>query len=233
MKNKNILVVGASSGIGQALTQHLMSQGANVYTAGRQDVDEGTAHLTLDVTSEEVENHLKDFLPDALHGVVYCPGTINLKPVTRLTTEDFTNDFAVNVLGAVKVIKGCIKSLKSAKGASIVMFSTVAVGQGMPFHASVAVSKAGVEGLTRSLAAELASSKIRCNVIAPSLTDTPLAGGLLSSDDKKEAAGKRHPLGRVGTPNDIAAAAAFLLSDQSSWMTGQTIGIDGGMSVLR
>jgi NAD(P)-dependent dehydrogenase (short-subunit alcohol dehydrogenase family) len=173
------------------------------------------------------------WIPDPLHGLVYCPGTINLKPVQRITPDELSHDFNINAAGAFRMISASLKKLKAASGASIVLFSTVAVQTGMPYHVSVAAAKGAVEGMARSLAAELASSQIRVNVIAPSLTDTPLASPLLSTPEKKEAAAKRHPLGRFGNPADIASAALFLLSGQSSWITGQIIGVDGGMSTLR
>jgi NAD(P)-dependent dehydrogenase (short-subunit alcohol dehydrogenase family) len=164
---------------------------------------------------------------------VYCPGTINLKPFARLTEQDFMHDWQVNVLGAVRVLQQAIKSLKKAQGASVVLYSTVAARVGMNFHASVATAKSAVEGLALSLAAEYASGKIRFNVVAPSLTDTPLAAALLSSPEKREASDKRHPLGRVGTPEELAAITAFLLSNQSAWISGQVLGVDGGMSSLK
>jgi NAD(P)-dependent dehydrogenase (short-subunit alcohol dehydrogenase family) len=165
--------------------------------------------------------------------VAYCPGTIRLKPFQRLTREDFFEDLQVNLLGAVHIIKACLPNLKnSATGASIVLFSTVAVTTGMPFHASIASAKGAVEGLTRSLAAELAP-RIRVNAIAPSLTDTPLAASMLSSDEKRQAAAERHPIKRIGSPQDIARMAVFLLSDAANWVTGQVLHVDGGMSTLR
>ncbi|MCB0643299.1 MAG: SDR family oxidoreductase, partial [Phaeodactylibacter sp.] len=145
---------------------------------------------------------------------------------------DFQQDFEINVLGAVKVLKAARKALVKAGNASVVLYSTVAVGQGMPFHASVAASKGAVEGLARSLAAEWAP-KVRVNCIAPSLTDTPLAAGLLSNAAKREASDKRHPLRRVGQPEDIAAMTTFLLSDKGNWISGQVLGVDGGMATLR
>ena len=186
--------------------------------------------IPLDVTAETLD---LETLPETLQGLVYCPGTIVLKPFQRLTIDDFKEDFNINLLGAVKVIQGCLKQLKkSPTGASIVLFSTVAVNTGMPFHASVASAKAAVEGLTRSLAAEFAP-RIRVNAIAPSLTDTPLAQNLLSSEEKRKASADRHPLKRIGTPQEIACAAAHLLSDAGAWITGQVLPIDGGMSSLR
>ena len=172
-------------------------------------------------------------MPEEIHGLVYCPGSINLKPFNRLTQQDFINDFQQNVLGAVAIIQKLLPNLKKANGASIVLFSTVAAKLGMPFHASIAASKAAIEGLAKSLAAELAGSKIRVNVIAPSLTDTPLATALLNTSEKKDASGKRHPLQRVGTAEEMAKFVAFLISEDSSWITGQIIGIDGGMGSLK
>jgi NAD(P)-dependent dehydrogenase (short-subunit alcohol dehydrogenase family) len=174
-----------------------------------------------------------DGLPEVLHGMVYCPGTIRLKPFARLTREEFLEDLQVNYLGAAHLIQACLPNLKkSASGASILLFSTVAVGIGMPFHASIAGAKGAVEGLTRSLAAELAP-RIRVNAIAPSLTDTPLASSLLASEEKRQAAAERHPLKRIGSPQDMARLAVFLLSDAAGWITGQVLHADGGMSALR
>jgi NAD(P)-dependent dehydrogenase (short-subunit alcohol dehydrogenase family) len=178
------------------------------------------------------DNWTAEGLPEKLDGLVYCPGTINLKPIRGLKPADFRNDFEVNVVGAVKVIQAAYKALKASGSASIVLFSTVAVAQGMPFHASVAASKGAVEGLARSLAAELAPS-VRVNVVAPSLTNTPLASRILSSDEKIEASAKKHPLQKIGQASDIAAAAEFLLGDQSGWISGQVLGVDGGLSTLR
>jgi 3-oxoacyl-[acyl-carrier protein] reductase len=156
-----------------------------------------------------------------------------LKPFQRLASADFQRDFEINLLGAVKVIQGCLKRLKkSPTGASVILFSTVAVKVGMPFHASVASAKGAVEGLMKSLAAEFAP-RIRVNAIAPSLTDTPLAASLLSSDDRRKASADRHPLKRIGSPQEIAGLAQHLLSDEGSWITGQVFHVDGGMSSLR
>ena len=167
-----------------------------------------------------------------LDGLVYFPGSITLKPFHRLTAEDFLRDFQVNCLGAAEAIRQALPSLKAAPSASIVLFSTVAAAQGMPFHASIAAAKGAVEGLGLSLAAELAPG-VRVTVIAPSLTDTPLAGPLLNSDAKREAAAKRHPLQRVGEPADVAELVAFLLSDAAAFMTGQILRPDGGLSSIR
>lgn len=231
---KTILVIGGSSGIGLALAKQLTAEGATVINISRHQSEElqklQVQHITADVTGNLGS---LSALPDLLHGLVYCPGTINLKPFARLTEEDFMHDWQVNVMGAVRVLQLAIKPLKKAQSASVVLYSTVAASVGMNFHASVAAAKSAVEGLALSLAAEYAASNIRFNVIAPSLTDTPLAVNLLSSPEKREASGKRHPLNRVGTPEEIAALTIFLLSGQSTWISGQVFGVDGGMSSLK
>ncbi|WP_310395796.1 SDR family oxidoreductase [Hymenobacter sp.] len=233
---KNILLVGASSGIGLATATLLSGLGARLFTASRHLSPElealGTTHVTYDAT--QPVGAAFDALPDALHGLVYCPGSIKLRPFERIPVEDFLGDFDLNVLGAVRVLQATIKRLKKAEGtASVVLFSTVAADTGMSFHASIATAKAAVEGLTRALAAEYAASNVRVNCIAPSLTNTPLAAALLSSPEKVEAGGKRHPLQRIGQPEDLAYTASFLLSDHSSFVTGQTLAVDGGMGKLK
>jgi NAD(P)-dependent dehydrogenase (short-subunit alcohol dehydrogenase family) len=173
------------------------------------------------------------FLPEELHGLVYCPGSINLKPVTSLKPEALQEEFNLNVVGAFRALQQSLRALKKSGNGSVVFFGTVAATVGMPFHASIAAAKGGLDAMARSVASELAQHKVRVNVIAPSLTDTPLAANLLDNEDKRAGGAKRHPLGRVGTPADMAEAACFLLSDGASWITGQTLGVDGGMSTLR
>ncbi|MFT5169029.1 MAG: NAD(P)-dependent dehydrogenase (short-subunit alcohol dehydrogenase family) [Saprospiraceae bacterium] len=230
---KNYLIIGGSSGIGKSLAEMLAGSGHQVYATYNQHPQEGTAsnihYSFLDVMGDTMN---LDFLPDTLDGVAYCPGSINLKPFARIKPVDFEEDYKLQVIGAVKVLQAVTPKLKAAKNASVVLFSTVAVRLGFNFHAQVAASKGAIEGLTKSLAAEWAPA-IRVNAIAPSLTDTPLAGKLLSSDEKKEANAQRHPLKKIGTPADIAEMAAFLLSDKSAWMTGQIIQLDGGMSGIK
>ena len=232
MQNKNVLIVGASSGIGKNLAERLVAQGVNVYAASRHRGDTpSVSYLHFDVQSNDFQCF--SGLPDTLDGVAYCPGSINLKPFHRLALDDFRQDFQINVLGAIGVLQAVLPKLKRVESASVVLFSTVAVQTGLGFHTSVAAAKGAVEGLTRSLAAEWAAQKIRVNAIAPSLTDTPLAKNLLSTDEKKEASNRRHPIGRYGTVDDVAAVAAFLLGDESSWITGQIWGVDGGMGTLK
>ncbi len=229
---KNYLVVGASSGIGRELALLLTREGHEVFGTYRNtkvQTEEGIVYHFLDVTADHLEI---DFIPDRLDGLAYCPGTINLKPFARVKPEDFIKDFNVQVLGAVKVIQAMLPRLKQSDSASIVLFSTVAVQTGFNFHSLVSTSKGALEGLTRSLAAEFAP-KIRVNCIAPSITDTPLASGLLNSDVKREVNAQRHPLKKIGSVIDIAHMAAFLLSDKSGWITGQVYGVDGGMSTLK
>jgi NAD(P)-dependent dehydrogenase (short-subunit alcohol dehydrogenase family) len=230
---KNILIVGGTSGIGANIVNRLLETDANIIMASRKSPSDEIAgrlqHISLDVN--DMQDELSD-LPAQLHGLVYCPGTINLKPFQGLKEKDFEKDFQINVMGAVKVIQAALKNLRSAKGSSIVLFSTVAAQVGLNYHTSIAAAKGALEGLGRSLAAEFASKKIRVNLVAPSLTDTPLAGNLLSSDEKKEASDKRHPIGRYGKPEDIANAAFFLLSPESDWITGQVLHVDGGLSTL-
>ena len=226
---KNIVIIGGNSGIGGALAQQL-APSDNLYVISREpEPTAGVTSIAADVLSDDIP---VDQLPDEIHGLVYCPGSINLRPFKGLKTEAFQNDFEINVLGAVKTLQALEKKLVAANPASVVLFSTVAVQTGMPFHASVAAAKGAVEGLTRSLAAEWAP-KIRVNAIAPSLVNTPLADKFLNNEAKMEKASERHPLKRVGTSAEIAALAAFLLSDNTGWVTGQIWTADGGIGSLK
>lgn len=222
---KNILIIGGNSGISKALAEQLHTSGHNVLTACRETTD--YTHQTYDATNSSALE-----LPDTLDGIVYCPGSITLKPFHRLTEEDIIQEFQLNALGAATTIQKALPALKKSESASIVLFSTVAVQTGLPFHASIAMAKGAIEGLTRSLAAEL-SPKIRVNAIAPSLTNTPLAESLVNSEQKLEASANRHPLKRIGDPQEIASLAAWLISDDSKFVTGQVIQADGGMGSVR
>jgi 3-oxoacyl-[acyl-carrier protein] reductase len=234
MEKKTYVIVGGSSGIGLEMTRRLSAESHRVVVASRTaDKLEGlvgVSHIPLDITAASLS---ADALPPKLDGMVYCPGSIRLRPFRALKPDDFLADYQINLLGAVRSLQACLPALKKADdGASVVFFSTVAVKTGMPFHASIASAKGAVEGLTRSLAAELAPN-IRVNAVAPSLTDTPLAAPLLGSDEKRRAADDRHPLKRVGQPGDIAAAALYLLGEAGAWVTGQILHVDGGMGALR
>ena len=230
---KNFLIIGGSSGIGKELANQLSQSGHQVFaTYNKNKSEQESPNIHFHQFNVLEENLSTDFLPEELSGIAYCPGSINLRPFDRIKPEDFEADYKLQVIGAIKLIQLVLPRLKKSGNASIVLFSTVAVQTGLPFHTQVAASKGAIEGLTKALAAELAPS-IRVNSIAPSLTDTPLASFLLNSDQKKEANALRHPLKRIGMAEDIANMASFLLSDQSSWVTGQIFHVDGGMSSIK
>ena len=230
---KNILIIGGSSGIGASLIEKFKNdpnyQVTSTYNQGNILTAENIKTFKFEVLSDNLDISI---LPEVIDGVVYCPGSINLLPFHRIKLDGFRADFELQVMGAIKVIQTILPHLKKSSSASIVFFSTVAVQSGFNFHTQVAASKGAIEGLTRSLAAEFAP-KIRVNAIAPSLTDTPLASKLLGTDEKKQANAERHPLKKIGTSENIAEVAQFLLSDKSQWMTGQIMAIDGGISTLR
>jgi NAD(P)-dependent dehydrogenase (short-subunit alcohol dehydrogenase family) len=225
---KNILLIGASSAIAQKLNEDLNNDHFTIYTISRSALPSAN-HYVYEGSITECNLPEFDFPID---GLVYFPGTINLKPFRSIKPFDVLQEFEINALGAFRCIQYYQKNLSMSEAASVVLFSSVAAQTGMPFHSSIAMSKAAIEGLTRSLAAELAP-KVRINCIAPSLTETPLAGRLINTPEKIEQSGKRHPLQRIGNTNDIASMAAFLLSDNSGWMTGQVLKVDGGMSTLK
>ena len=225
------LIIGGSSGIGKAVAERLVEEGHQVQATyfSHPVSNDAIEYHALDVKQDELD---LSFVSDELDGVVYCPGSINLLPFARIKPMDFADDYNLQVLGAIRVLQGVLKKLKKSDNGSVVLFSTVAVQTGYNFHSQVATSKGAIEGLTRSLAAEF-SPGIRVNAVAPSLTATPLAAKLLNNEQKVEANAQRHPMKRVGSTNDMAAIAAFLLSDQSSWITGQVIGVDGGASAIK
>jgi NAD(P)-dependent dehydrogenase (short-subunit alcohol dehydrogenase family) len=227
---KTILLIGGSQGIGFEIVKQIKDD-YDVIVASRskgelEDMD--IKHLEFDAMEDSVDDL---DLPDVIDGLVYLPGSINLKPFKMMSLKTYEEDFQLNFMSLVKVVHGLLPKLKKSDQASLVFLSTVAVQLGMPFHTSVAAAKGAIEGFSRALAAEYAPS-IRVNVIAPSLVNTELAGNMLGNDKKKEKMDKRHPLNRVGEAEDIANMATFLLSDKSSWMSGQVLGVDGGMSSL-
>lgn len=227
---KNILLIGGSYGIGLAIAKELQFEN-NVYIASRSNenlADVKATHITFDATTDTIDTSQ---LPAVIDGLVYCPGSINLRPFKGLKPEAFETDLQINFISLVKVIQSVLPNLLASEQASIVTFSSVAASMGMPFHTSVAASKGAIEGFSKALAAEYAP-KIRVNVIAPSLTDTPLADKFLNNETKQEKSAERHPLKRFGKPEDSAQMATFLLSDKSSWISGQIFHVDGGMSTL-
>ena len=227
---KNILLIGGSYGIGLAIAQELQNEN-NIFVASRTNeslAGLNVTHIPFDASSDTLDTSK---LPAILDGLVYCPGSINLRPFKGLKPEAFEADLQINFISLVKVIQAVLPNLIAGEQSSIVLFSSVAASMGMPFHTSVAAAKGAIEGFAKALAAEYAP-KIRVNVIAPSLTDTPLADKFLNNETKQEKSAERHPLKRFGKPEDSAQMATFLLSDKSSWISGQIFHVDGGMSTL-
>lgn len=224
---KTILVIGGSKGIGKAIINTLKDT-CKIINFSRSETDShsNVQHFSLNVIQDELPK-----LETPIHGLVYCPGSINLKPINRLSLEDFREDFEVNVIGAIKVVQTYLNLLKN-NNASVILFSTVATKLGMPFHASVSASKSAVEGLTKSLAAEFATN-IRFNCIAPTVTDTSLAEKLLRNDKQKENMVQRHPLKKYLKADEVASLAKYLLSDDASAISGQVFPIDAGIVSLK
>lgn len=233
-----IVIVGGSRGIGLGITERYAALGARVFVVSRSvghlgmrepTTAESIQHLAMDVTQETLS---AEQLPSTIDGFVYAPGSIHLGMLRSLDLQQLREDFELNVVGAVHCLQAALPGLKASGAGSAIFFSTVAVAQGLPLHSSVAAAKAAIEALVRTWAAEL-SPTIRVNAIAPALTDTPLAEKLLSTAEKRKAMDARYPLGRVGHITDMAAAAEFLLSERSSWITGQVLHVDGGLSTVR
>ncbi len=231
---KNYVVIGGSSGIGKAVIMQLASNGYRVFaTYNSTDVSEldisGVSYHYLNVLDENAD---MSWLPEIVDGFVYAPGAIALLPFGRIKPNKIMEDFNLQVLGAVTTLQKAVPHLKKSEHPSVVFFSTVAVQMGFNFHSQVAISKGAIEGLTRSLAAEFAPT-IRVNAIAPSITQTPLAAKFLSSEEKIEANAQRHPLKQIGTPEDMAEMVVFLLTEQSKWITGQILNVDGGITRIK
>jgi len=234
------LIFGATGGVGRALTHQLAARGTPLFLAARSEdkVSElaqktGANYNTCDVLDGSCIGRTVDqaVTEDGLAGLAYCVGSIVIKPLRSAREEDFVEAYRLNVVGAALAIRAAQKALEAANG-SVVLFSTIAVGQGFPNHAVISAAKGGVEGLTRALAAELAP-KVRVNAVAPSLTRTPLADSLIRSEAVAKGIAQMHAIPRLGEPDDIAAAAAFLLGPDSAWTTGQVMAVDGGRSRVR
>ena len=230
------VIIGATGSIGSSLARSLVESGDQVHLAGRDEAilselanELKSTYTTCDVLeenfSDKIINDLKD---DQINGLAYCVGSIDLKPLKLTKKSDFMQSFNLNLVSATEAIKSLADNLKSNKG-SIVLFSTVAVKQGFPNHAIVSSAKGAIEGLTLALAAEYAPN-IRVNCIAPSLTNSKISNFLLKNEKMAESIAKMHPLKRIGNGNDSSSMAKFLLNEESSWITGQIIGVDGGRS---
>ena len=228
---KNILIIGGNSDIGLEINNLAKAEGHCVFGTSRDEATSSNYDNFIHLDPNQNLDAL-DEIPEDIHGLVYCPGTINLKSLQRLTLEDVKAEMEVNFYGAFNVIKKVLPNLKKNDGASVVLFSTVAANTGMPMHSSIAASKSALEGFAISLAAELAP-RVAINCVAPSIVDTKLASHILSTDERKEASADRHPLKSIGTSKSIATSAYFLLSAKENWITGQVISADGGLSTLK
>lgn len=226
---KTFIIAGASSAIAIETAKQLQQKSFKVIGISTKDK---TFNYDEFYKIDSYAFNKFPAIEEEIHGLVYFPGTINLKPFARFNNEDFTKDFEINTLGAVACLQTYLNGLKKSNKASVVLISSVAVSAGMPFHASIAMAKGAIEGLTKSLAAEFAPT-IRVNCIAPSLVNTPLGEKFINTPEKMEVMQKKNPMKKVGTPTEVANAVFFLLNDESSWITGQTLNVDGGMNHLK
>ena len=226
---KNIVIIGGSKGIGFEILKQQLANNNQVFNISRNAPEVSNPNL------KHFElNVLTDILPEIenIDTLIYCPGSINLKPIGSLSIDDFRNDFEINVIGAVKAIQKYLPTLKKGNDPSIVLFSTVAVKLGMPYHASVATAKAGVEGLVKSLGAELASV-VRVNAIAPTITETTLAANILRNDRMKENMVERHPMKNYLKPEEVANMANFLISENTKSISGPIFEMDYGLVTFK
>ena len=230
------LIFGATGVIGSNLAKQLYDSKQDIHIVGRNEEEIKSLSEKLECSysvADVLENNFIDKIKSEINeikGIAYCVGSIDLKPLRMVTEQDFNKCMKLNLYSAVEAIKGCQESLKKNKG-SIVLFSTVAAQRGFTNHAIIASAKAAVEGLTVSLAAEFAPN-IRVNCIAPSLTKSKIAEPMLKNTTIAEGIAKAHPLKRLGEGKDSASLAKFLITDDSSWVTGQIIAVDGGRSKL-
>lgn len=237
--DSTVIIYGGAGAIGSQAAVYLHDRGFHVHLVGRNPDkivpigDQINAGITIgDVNDPALFNQVKKDVTGDISGLVYALGTINLGSIRKLKETDFLNDFKVNAVGAALAVKAALPKLKKFKGdSSIVLFSSIAAQKGFPMHASMGMAKGAVDGLVRSLAAELAP-KIRVNAISPSVTQTPLSQKILSNEEMAKAIMNKHPLKRLGTASDIAKLTAFLVSEESGWITGQVIGVDGGRSTI-
>ena len=228
----NYLIIGASSGIGAQITKDLLVDGHQVWGSFRNHPITDSRINSFHFDSSDTSSKLPNDIPETIDGFVYCVGSISLVPISRVNSNNLLLDIQNQLIKLVDILQQLQPNLKRSSHASIVLFSSVAVQLGLPFHTQVGIVKGAIEGLCKSLAAEWAPT-IRVNVIAPSLTDTPLASGLLNTPEKMQANAQRHPLKRIGTAEDISNMACFLLSEKSSWITAQVLHVDGGMQAIK
>ncbi|MGJ8657013.1 MAG: SDR family NAD(P)-dependent oxidoreductase [Akkermansiaceae bacterium] len=236
MMRKSVLIVGGNSGIGAEVVKQSLAAGYKVHLALRKTEEISESVDSVQYYDALVGGESELVLPDVLDALIYCPGTIQLKSFHLIDSEQMRADMEVNVFGAARMVQAALPALKnslSAGGASVVMFSSVAARTGFAFHASVSMAKGALEGLTCSLASELASAGVRVNAIAPGLTDTPLVNRLLNSDEKRAKSAARHPIQRIGAASGVASLVSYLVSDDAAFVTGQVFNVDGGMSSLR